>query len=173
MVISLCGVNYFKWAKKTKHLRRKWLRNWKESILLCCSCLVFGFFIFLLSSIRAIELRGREHPVQEIDGVWRGRGGHLAVVLWILQWASLEYVIEASKGLENRLCLDGFQHTSQSSGKAQLSCMHFMFSWGKTLLVGLRVKEFQQVFIETLKHSLYFPLSLKGAQRERIEDVDT
>lgn len=154
MTTSLCEVNYFKWTKKTKHLRRKWLRNWKESLMLYYSWLLFGSFIFLLSNIRAIELGGHEHPVQEIDGVWRW-GGHLAIILWILQWASLEYVIEASQGLENRLCLDGFQHTSQSSGKAQLSHTHFMFSWGKTLLVGLRVKEFQQVFIETLKHSLH------------------
>lgn len=33
--------------------------------------------------------------------------------------------------------------------------MHFMFSWGKILLVGLRVKESQQVFMKILKHSLH------------------
>lgn len=72
---SFCEINYFKWAKKTKHLRREWLRNWKESMMLCYSWLIFGSFIFLLSNIRAIELRGREHPAQEIDGVWRRWGG--------------------------------------------------------------------------------------------------
>lgn len=43
---------------------------------------------------------------------------------------------------------------SQSSGKAQLSHMHFMFSCGKIPLGGLRVKESQQVFMEALKNSL-------------------
>ena len=68
---------------------------------------------------------------------------------------SLEYITEAGKGLENRLCLDGFQDPSQSSGKAQLSHTLCVLSWGKTLLAGLGVKEFQRVFIETLKHSLH------------------
>ena len=155
LATSFCEVNYFKSTTETEHLRRKWLRNWKENIILCYRWLEFGPFIFLLSNIRAIELRGRERPEQEIDGVWRRWGGRPAVILWILQWIHWNPVREASQGLENRLCLDDFQHTSQSSGKAQLSHTHFMLSWGKTLPVGLRVKEFQQVFIEILKHSLH------------------
>lgn len=82
---GLFDVNYFKWAKETKHLRRKWLRNWKESIMPCSSWLVFGSFIFLLRTVSAIELRGRQHPVREIDGVWRRWGApfsklHLATL---------------------------------------------------------------------------------------------
>lgn len=53
------------------------------------------FLFFLLSNLRAIELRGREQPVQEIDGVWRrwvpgSRSLNPSV-------NSLEYVGEAGK----------------------------------------------------------------------------
>ena len=98
MSTSFREVHYLKREKETKQLRRKWLRNWKESIMLCYRWLVFGSFILLLSNLRAIELRGRELPVQEIDGVWRRWGGLPAVVLWILQWIHLNTLEKRVKG---------------------------------------------------------------------------
>lgn len=60
----------------------------------------------------------------------------------------------AIKGCGSRAPPGWLPSPSQSSGKAQLSHMHFMFSCGKIPLGGLRVKESQQVFMEALKRSL-------------------
>lgn len=68
MATSSCEVNYFKRAKKTRHLRRKQLRNCRESRMLCYGWLVSGSYICPPSLIRATEHRGREHPVQEVGG---------------------------------------------------------------------------------------------------------
>lgn len=83
-----------------------------------------------------------------------GEGGRPAVILWILQPVSLEYIREGHKGTGSRAPPGWLPSPSQSSGKARLSHMHFMFSCGKIPLGGLRVKESQQVFMEALKHSL-------------------
>lgn len=89
---------------------KKMVRNWQDSIMPCYSWLLHGPFIFLPSNIKAIELRGHGHPVQEIDGVWRGgRAPSSHSVSESFSWFHLNTLEKAIKSLETELCLDSFQ----------------------------------------------------------------